>query len=341
MLMVIFGAGASYDSYHDWPPHAVPRTSEWSRPPLAKELFINIPKYREISTWFRPCQVLFPYLRDGNIEAELEKFRAEAESNYERRKQLTAVKYYLSGVIEACENAWWDLTSGVSNYRTFLDQLSQCPRVCLVTFNYDTLLERALDLMGFAIHNIGDYITHRHFKLFKLHGSINWCQWISKTTVLDRNNKLLTHDAIISAAPIIDDYSIIRMRDETIPATHPEEWFNLPAIAVPTVSKHSFVCPPDQIEELKAFIPEVTQIVIVGWRAGEEHFLKLLKDGLKGRVPVITACSGPNESQEPYERMVAAGLPVDLQTAIPEGFTGLVMNRLIAPLLEASAAQSS
>jgi hypothetical protein len=40
MFMVIFGAGASYDSVASRRPSAYPRQMIISRPPLAKELFL-------------------------------------------------------------------------------------------------------------------------------------------------------------------------------------------------------------------------------------------------------------------------------------------------------------
>ena len=111
MLMVIFGAGASYDSCHSFRPNTA-AGSPWSRPPLAKDLFLNVLEYRRISQRYPRCQTLFPYLDHGeDIEGTLEGLRDEAELDPERRRQLMAIQYYLSGVIAESEAHWWDRTS--------------------------------------------------------------------------------------------------------------------------------------------------------------------------------------------------------------------------------------
>jgi hypothetical protein len=46
--------------------------------------------------------------------------------------------------------------------------------VCIVTFNYDTMLEAALPTVGLNIRSIGDYVAGTKHKVIKLHGSVNW-----------------------------------------------------------------------------------------------------------------------------------------------------------------------
>jgi hypothetical protein len=69
MLMVIFGAGASYDSCPTYPPGtAVPASPDslnhYHRPPLAIELFEDRPVFAEaIEHYFPECQPIVPRLR--------------------------------------------------------------------------------------------------------------------------------------------------------------------------------------------------------------------------------------------------------------------------------------
>ena len=70
--------------------------------------------------------------------------------------------------------------AGVSNYSTLVNNIEQFRRsdepVILITFNYDTLIERALSLTfgDFTFKEIQDYVRWPAYKLFKLHGSVNW-----------------------------------------------------------------------------------------------------------------------------------------------------------------------
>ena len=47
--------------------------------------------------------------------------------------------------------------------------------MCLVTFNYDTLLEHALaKQFNRTFDVLDDYVSSPEYKVFKLHGSQNW-----------------------------------------------------------------------------------------------------------------------------------------------------------------------
>lgn len=65
MLMVIFGAGASYDSWFAFPPQARPLSASALRPPLANQLFLAIPLFLKLSKRYSQCQPLLPYFDLG------------------------------------------------------------------------------------------------------------------------------------------------------------------------------------------------------------------------------------------------------------------------------------
>lgn len=151
MLMVVFGAGASYDSWPSGTPDKLPRDKQVYRPPLAKELFLPYPEFRKISAKYPLCQTIIPYLESQeNIEAILERFRDEAGHDDQRRHQLVATQFYIRDLIAACQGNWHQTTLGVTNYRTLVDQSRAFLHVCFVTFNYDTLLEDALSGIGYS-----------------------------------------------------------------------------------------------------------------------------------------------------------------------------------------------
>jgi hypothetical protein len=92
MLMVIFGAGASFDSSSTYPLGTVPPGSSsedadnaYYRPPLAKELFANRPLFIDTLEFFPQCKTIVPRLRvptvisgERSIEAILQEIEVEA-----------------------------------------------------------------------------------------------------------------------------------------------------------------------------------------------------------------------------------------------------------------------
>jgi hypothetical protein len=332
--MVIFGAGASYDSCSSFPPEQWPRGgTAWHRPPLAKELFLNVPQFRGISRTYDRFQPLLPDLEaQENVEAILEGFREKAVSDVECRRQLWAVQYYLRELINYCQANWINHTHGVSNYRTLLDQVRECNRVCFVTFNYDTLLDSALQSFDHPLRTMSEYTSGPKFSLIKLHGSIDWKYWIPKTTTnLQRNDQPQPQD-LIRAALSVGDRAIIDKDGNTPSETKIELHFYLPALAIPTASNQRFVCPPAHIQALGDAIRHVTRIAIVGWRAAERNFLEMLATGLPNEVEAIAACGNTDAAEATLGRLSAAGIRGKFQ-ASPGGFTDFVVNRRIEPLL--------
>ncbi len=141
MLLVIFGAGASYDSVLHLPPPPPPSGSqsnfdyspppargpeEDSRPPLANQLFDNRGLFVQVMNSYAACRPLINQLR-GNvqIERQLRKFEDEAESFPPRRRQLAAIRYYLHHMLWNCQNNWGNYHNGITNYITFLDAVER------------------------------------------------------------------------------------------------------------------------------------------------------------------------------------------------------------------------
>lgn len=63
-------------------------------------------------------------------------------------------------------------------------------QVYFVTFNYDTMIEAALkERLNIAFSYINDYTALDSYKLFKLHGSVNWVREIDAVfTDLQKQN---------------------------------------------------------------------------------------------------------------------------------------------------------
>ena len=335
MLMVIFGAGASYDSWPSFPPDRMPREHEVFRPPLAKELFLHFDPFRQASQKYDRCQPLIPYLeRQDNVEEILEQFRVEAEGNKERRRQLLALQFYIREVIRTCQNVWLTKTFGVTNFRTLVDQVHPCSEICFVTFNYDTLLEGALIKVDVDFPDIHSYVSKTTYKVFKLHGSIDWWSWRSAQNTNVRSSDQPSEADLIRAAPELEGEEVIA-KEGARPPEIPREYLYhyYPALAIPTLSKSKFVCPPDHIEALEKCIKTVDKIVIVGWRAGERNFLEMLASGLPQGVDVIAACGNEQAARETLRNLTDAGTRPERSIVAPGGFTEFVLNRRIEPFL--------
>ena len=131
MFMVIFGAGASYDSVPSRPPKRYKRSDQavgsgcFNRPPLSAELFHDGGFFTDSLIRFPQCKPIVPYLQsiapEETLEHVLETLQAEGEKDPERQRQMAAIRFYLHYVIWECERKWDDEAHGITNYVTLLD----------------------------------------------------------------------------------------------------------------------------------------------------------------------------------------------------------------------------
>jgi hypothetical protein len=309
MLMVIFGAGASYDSAPDFPPPQPqagqqsfdpppppPNPREIWRPPLTPKLFLDSDgEFGSIVRNYPKLLPVLPHLRrpssGKSVEEELEAWQAEASGDPERKRQLFSIRYYLHDLLFKISNEWLQQTSDITNYVILLDQIrhlnTQNEPVALVTFNYDLLLDRALLSFNFKALPLDRYFeAHPMFKLLKPHGSVDWARFVDFPT-----NRL-------GVDQLIEQADSIKLSDEYLlaNASHPVSIHSfgrpiVPAIAVPvqTKTEDTFEWPSQHRAYFDSLLPLVTKILIIGWQAKEAHFLKLLREKLPtGGVTQIT-----------------------------------------------------
>jgi hypothetical protein len=107
MHMVIFGAGASYDSDPSRRPEGLAASD--GRPPLANNLFGEMSEHADAMRFYPELNPVIPYLRrrDGvSVEQKLERLQGEAAGDPGRLPQIAAVRFYLQTVITHFENRW-------------------------------------------------------------------------------------------------------------------------------------------------------------------------------------------------------------------------------------------
>ncbi len=299
--MVIFGAGASYDSSQAYRPVYAGGGSQnfglsgsppddggpW-RPPLAKDLFLDRHHaLGDIVARYPKLAHILPYLREPSngrsVEQMLESLQDEGKGNPESIREFASVRFYLCELLNKVTEEWSSLTNGVTNYaplvRDILRFNSTGEQVCLVTFNYDLLLERGLYSFDFKRRGPEEHLeSHPTLKLFKLHGSVNWSRLVE-----------LPPGDQCHPQKIIGQANTMQLSEKFVlaNATNPREMNAFgkpifPALAIPvqTKSEQNFECPSRHRSHLSEMLPHVTKILIIGWQAKEAHFLAMLRNNL-------------------------------------------------------------
>jgi hypothetical protein len=270
----------------------------------------------------------------------MQRLQGEGEGDPERYKQLTAVRYYLSYTVWRVSEEWFveTVTRNGSNYSTLVDYIrhhrKSDEKISLVTFNYDRLLERALEMVvGIKLGDANGYISHDVYKVFKLHGSAYWGHLIE--TPIARNGPHF-YDVL---AEIIERAPELKIGREfrTLPnhiLSETEVLEFLPAIAIPLKKKSEFECPPEHIEALRAFLPQVSRMLIVGWRATEANFLRLLTETLPHGVHGLVVCGTHDGARATIEQLQGAGIDTSDFHAYQQGFSNLVVGPEIRTFLQ-------
>lgn len=342
MLMVVFGAGASYDAIPSFPPGTPSRINYDSqfRMPLADHLFEDRDYFVRVQDEYKEYHPIVPLLRsridDKSVEQVLQGLLAEVDKYPQRRCQLAAIRYYLQTMIHNCEHMWWSMGRGVTNHVTLLDQIQRWRQntnecVCFVTFNYDTLIERALRIIGINFDMPSDYINNNFFKLIKLHGSITWgrevlCNW----DIRGQSNTDIAHKVIqnIHGITINQTYDKI----DNYPPDPKYDVPRFPAIAIPVEVKNDFECPANHVAKLKEMIPQVDRILIIGWRATEKPFLQLLAADLKLPVKGLVVAGSGHEALTTIANIKRANVKGDFEPS-RHAFTNFILTQAIDQFL--------
>jgi hypothetical protein len=196
----------------------------------------------------------------------------------------------------------------------------------LVTFNYDTLLERALYTFDFKAKVIEQHFdSHPVLKLFRLHGSVRWCRFVD----IPSNVRLIPQDLIEQADTIhISDNFVVA------DAANPSDMVRFgrsifPAIAVPvqTKTEQNFECPLTHLSYLTEMLPRVTKILIIGWQAKEAHFLRMLRSKLPKLKRVMVVGGNELDASATLKYFLEEiGLNVADRIVGRGGFTDFIVN---------------
>lgn len=335
MLMVIMGAGASYDSA---PTHPIPAGPGPHRPPLADSLFDGRSIFRKSLVRYSQAQPIIPYLAMrtvDSVETVLQGLSEEANTNFERPRQLLAIRYYIRDIIRECSQNWIKEISYITNHKTLLDQITayEDERVLFVTFSYDELIEDAFSGFDFSPDTFDSYTRDpSRFALYKLHGSINWVRLVKRAP----DNKIHRGEIIDSAdimnlRPNPHGFRIIQNPEQDVY----EDWISIPALAIPINDKLDFECPPQHLEDLCESLHRVTKILTIGWKGRETQFTDLLRKNLK-RVEKfkVVSVGDADEIASRLQTVLGSALAKAERTAHMGGFTSFVLHKTGIPLFQ-------
>ncbi len=299
--MVIFGAGASYDSLARYPPDGnnIPGTVVLWRPPLANQLFDA--RFGQYIQQFRQMHAVVPDLENpaGGVEAVLEEFQNEAAKYPRRLNQLAAVRYYLQSMLSNCQTNWNNVAREVTNYKALLgriDQRVQGPKL-LVSFNYDTLLEEALEsTVDVKIDGMSRYLSSDYL-VVKLHGSINWAHKILAPEIQQNAVDTEVASRVIDKAQQLDispEFDLISRSQ----LARSNSGAIIPALSIPVANKSVYECPKEQQQVLTDLLPTVDKVLMIGWKGGEARFLELLAQRMNKQARILVISSSEAKASE-------------------------------------------
>lgn len=354
-LLVVFGAGASFDSISTREPGlanqlrgalsadpAIPRMTDeehQARPPLADQLFDPRPQFMQLLKRFPMLDEIAPHLQlrptGRSVEALLEELAGQTEIYPRRLQQLTALRFYIESIIETCEARWIGQSNVQLNVSALLDTIEYIRasrrQSVFVTFNYDRLLEYALERrFERKLRYTTDYVKSDALPLIKLHGSLGWRRLLpgspadfAFTSDLDRPRRIAEEIGQLGEPGQI----LTRRELSEVQLRSPQ----IPALAVPLLHKRDFECPDSHVNRLREELPRVRSILTIGWRAGEAAFLELLKLCRPG-VSIAAVCGSVADANDTV-RALQRVLPHARYDAIGSGFTGAIQARAMLPAI--------
>jgi len=105
-----------------------------------------------------------------------------------------------------------------------------------------------------------------------------------------------------------------------------------PALAIPVETKQDYECPLEHQKTLERCVPEVTKMLVIGWRATERRFIDLLCEKLPPDVRIMTVAENQSEAAKSNQRLQEAGIRGRFQEA-NFGFSGYVVGRMAESFL--------
>lgn len=228
--------------------------------------------------------------REQNLEKNVSniwKTAVERNDKY-RQRQLVAFAYYLHFLFYLLSKEFGGRTS--NNYYALVNRLSDLlsnnneSETLIVNFNYDLLMDDALKSLE---HGVQNRLSH-----IKVHGSCDkYC--ISRVTEQDKGPPRMPH-LTLSREELIKNFAeywneVFEIGPESYDLIYickekerGEGVAIRPSLILPFYNKseYGFPCNKQDLQVIKNFLPRTDRILIIGWRAKDEEFINLIKEGV-------------------------------------------------------------
>lgn len=296
------GAGASTDFIH----HDNQVVSDDLIPPLANDLFNK--RFESIISQFKEMRPLpgniATALRQGiSLEAYLQDVKKIAATNEDRQRQLIALEFYLQKLFYEISLRFGSQSG--NNYDSLVGYINDYihtykEKVHVVSFNYDTLFEQSLP-SKYSFKQAMDYLNN-DISIYKVHGSWNWkyilpdlTGWIREAggsyPYMMESPWSLTHQP----KEYFEGRDLIITDSLSYNDTYGDrEYYYCPAIAVPLPGKDSFICPPSHVQMLQTALGMTDNILIIGWKAGDQALIEMIKQfvNIPAKITIASRNSG-------------------------------------------------
>ena len=187
------------------------------------------------------------------------------------------------------------------------------------------------------MESIGDDLdsyVRDSFALIKPHGSVDWVQLLPPSrSAMPQGMKSVVQFAAyadLNGGEIVPRSYLNR---------HSELWH--PALAIPLDKGKTFVCPPMHLHYLRERLAWVTHILVIGWRATEQHFLDVLSERLpKNRslsLCIVDKGDGAVAARQNLENALGDVIKFEPIMIHSDGFSDFVRNSAVQEWLSQSS----
>lgn len=163
---------------------------------------------------------------------------------------------------------------------------------------------------------------------FKLHGSVNWGNPVVEDARLDPRQPIeRVRDSIIELSDSIHyEQEVFAVLNE--PRIVVNKFVNIPAISIPVQTKSHFSCPRDWLPYLETLLDGISNLLVIGWRGGEEHFLKRAVPVLNknGALNLSIVSHTETSAKETQARLETASLKPARVWIYSGGFTNFIVS---------------